>query len=185
MNARRVLLTVGIAVTGLGLLMAMVPQLAAAYPTREGFVLLVALVALGGGLVTMSRRRNAEFERVETGDPETLIKLPAPGDEARRSFDRASALKLTDTRDKVEERLRNAAVDVIRRRYDCSPAEAREMLQRGDWTDDEHAAAFLSDDVNPPRVPPQKWVRVDSPFTFRARRTVDAIIDLAGMEVEE
>jgi hypothetical protein len=185
MNARRFLLAVGTAVTGLGLLMAMVPQLAAAYPTQEAFVVLVGLVALGGAVATMSRRRDAEFDRVETGDPETLIELPAPGDEASRSFERASALKLTDTREKVEDRLRNAAVDVIRRRYDCSTGEAREMLASGEWTDDEHAAAFLSDGVTPPRIPPQLWVRIDSAFTFRARRTVDALVDLAGMEVDE
>jgi hypothetical protein len=186
MRSRRVLLAVGTVITGVGLVMTALPGVAAVVPGQQELVLVVAVVAVGGALVTLSRRRGVDFERVETGDPETLVSLQAPGDEARSSFRRASALKLTDSRHRVEERLRKVAVDVIRRRHDCSAAEAEEMLATGEWTDDPHAAAFLGDGeaVDTPRLPPGMWLRVESPFTYRARRTVDAIVALSGMEVE-
>lgn len=179
------LLAAGTVITGLGLVMTAVPRLAGAVPGQRELVVVVGIVAVVGALATLWRRRSVAFERVETGDPETLVSLQAPGDEARSSFQRASALRLTDSRHRVEERLRKVAVDVIRRRHDCSAAAAESMLATGEWTDDPHAAAFFADAeaVDTPRLPPGMWLRVESPFTYRARRTVDAIVELSGMEV--
>ena len=186
MTGRRLLLAAGVVLAVLGLAMTAAPGLAAAVPTRRRMVLLVGVVALLGAVGVLSRRRAVDVERIETGDPETLVDLPAPGDEARGAFRRASALQLTGSRDRVEQRLHEVATDVVARRHDCTDDAARALLASGEWTDDPFAAAFLSEDgaTEAPRIPPTEWVRVDSPFQYRARRTVDAIIDLTEMEVE-
>lgn len=185
MNDRALALAGGLVATAVGLAMVAVPQLAVAVPTDRDVLLLVGGLALGGALLSGLRTDEVIGERFETGDPETLADLPAPGDEDSAVFRERSVRRIPETREKVVVRLRSVAVEVVQRRHDCSPAAARAMVAAGEWTADPYAAAFLAEeaDVESPNVPARARIRTDGPLRYRARRTLDAIVDLAGMEV--
>lgn len=185
MNDRSLPLAGGLVATAVGLVMVTVPQLAGAVPIDRDVLLLVGGLALGGALLEGWRTDEVSGDRFETGDPETLVDLPAPGDEDSGVFRERSVLRIPETRETVVVRLRSVAVEVIQRRQDCSSAAARTMVARGKWTDDPYAAAFLAEeaDVESPSVPARARIRTDGPLRYRARRTLDAIVELAGMEV--
>lgn len=184
MNARSILLATGIALTGVGLAVTVDPQPARALPVTRPMLLMVGLATVLVGVLLVDRRRQAERDLAETSEPESLPELPVPGDDFREDLRRAGSLRGTGSQEDVRERLRTAAVAVIRRRQDCSAEEARRLVAAGEWTDDEFAAAFLGEDrASRPRIPLDAWLRIESPFTYRARRTARAIMDLAGMEV--
>lgn len=185
MSGRPVLLAVGIVLAGVGLAMTVDPGPARAFPLPRMTLAMVGAGTLFAAVLLVERRRRVDHERAETGEPETLPELPAPGDGFREDLRHAASLRGAGTQEAVRERLRAATVAVIRRRQDCSPSEARRLVDTGEWTDDEFAAVFLGDDLTDgPRIPMDAWLRIESPFTYRARRTVRAIVDLAGMEVE-
>lgn len=146
------------------------------------FVTLVGALALLQGARYADDRRHTPVRTAETGDPEVRQRLPTPGDE----FD-ADAFPDTggvryNTRRRLRERLRDAAVETLVVRGECPPDAAKERVAAGTWTDDPVAADFLGDDAS--RLALRRrvglWVRRESAFAYRVCRAVDAVTALHG-----
>jgi hypothetical protein len=87
-------------------------------------------------------------------------------------------------RDQVRERLRRTAVGTVRRERGVSTRRAESLVDRGEWTADATAAAFLGD--REPRWPLGVAARVvpATVFRYRVRRTVRAVVTVANGEGE-
>lgn len=138
---RRVLVVVGSALTVGGLVLALVPSLAATFSTSGAFVVLVGIVAtLKGASSVLVARREADGP-AEPPHVESRTGVTVPG----RAFDRSLAAGSAS----IRERLRDTAVDVLADSPRAATA-ANASLDAGDWTDDRDAAAFFSASVTPP-----------------------------------
>jgi hypothetical protein len=190
MNRRR------LAAGGLGLLLFALAwassDAAALLPVDRGvsiagddFRFVAALAILGGlvGLLTVLSGRDGAMNEADLRDPESPLDLPRAGDVfARAVTSRTALLPVTGDVDRgaVRDRLRRAAVDTVRRRRDCRPAEARRLVDRGAWTDDRHAASFLADGGRLPLVlSVRAWLTGRVPFQVGAIRTARAVVATA------
>lgn len=86
-------------------------------------------------------------------------------------------------RDRVEERIRTAAVDVLVRTENCSRDEAAAMLAAGTWTTDPRASSFLGDDDAP--EPPLRmqfydWLSGEA-YDRHVEHTVAELAERAGV----
>jgi len=148
----------GVVLGVVGLAGVIAPDAVAGLPAGRGALVLVGAAILLQGLRVVNRRRTEPPEELETPDTELQLELPTPGDDVdadlrflaeERRYDR-------ERRRRTRTRLREAAVEAVARRRGCSTEEAREIVERGEWTDDPLAASFfttvresgsLSDDV--------------------------------------
>lgn len=190
MNRRR------LAVGGLGLLLFALAwasgDVAALLPVDRGvsiagddFRFVAALAILGAvvGLLTVLSGRDGAMNEADLRDPEYPIDLPPAGDE----FDRVVTSRVAllpfvgdADRDAIRNRLRRVAVDTVQRRRDCRPAEARRLVDRGEWTDDRHAASFLADgDRLQFGLAARAYLTGRVPFQVGARRTARAVVATA------
>jgi len=107
-------------------------------------------------VTTARQRRTAEdlddaFERAVTGDDEALAT--------------------------VRDRLRETVAVAYARTTDCPTDTAREVVARGDWTDDRRAAALLADETGPTHSLWSRlslWIDPETERRRRLRHTVDA-----------
>jgi len=117
--------------------------------------------------------------REKSESPESIPSTPTPGDELDRLLGRRSLVSLPPARRRrLRTQFRETAVRTIVRTSDCSADAARTQLDRGSWTTDPVAAAF----VRPSEVAESSRLRslVDRIlFRRRARRTARAIRALA------
>lgn len=138
---RRVLVTLGLPVTLAGLAFALVPSLATTLSTSRSLVVLAGTVATVHGIRELfAARRDADGPAIPPR-VEGYEGVSVPG----REFDRSLAAGSAD----VRERLYDVAVDVLADSADRRSV-VEQSLDRGDWTDDERAAAFFSATVAPP-----------------------------------
>lgn len=175
MTLRRVLLAAGALVTAAGLALAVVPDPVADRPVPTAWFALVGVLAGAAGLaVVVDRLRPADATR-----PPARPAVRVPGE----SFDRRLA-DLSARDDEavaaLREELRAVAVAALVRRGN-SPREARRLVERGDWTDDGEAAAFLAEEADP--TSRAGWFRTlatgEPRAARRARRVVDAVVRVA------
>jgi len=149
-------------------------------------VIVLGLLALGQTLRVVQARRNGPRRRAETATPELPPSVASPGDDINTvlgTFDR--------TRHRASERtwtqLRDVAIAALGRYDGLSDAAAREQVDRGTWTDDPVAAAFLEEDAD--RAPIGRRLRRRltgaSPYSEGIEHTVAAIAAVAGVPVEE
>jgi uncharacterized repeat protein (TIGR01451 family) len=183
-------LLAGLGLAAAGILLLAAPGLASAVPGNDYLVIGVGVLALLAGLRLAARRRKAEIEGTDTGDPELRIPVPAPGDTLAERLRRIELFgrRPQRTRRRIRERLRDAAVAVVRRRRRCSREEARRLVLSGEWTDDPHAAVFVGGEgVEPPPLLESlsASVALQSRFGFRARRTMAAILSLSDTPVDD
>lgn len=187
MNARRLLfgvgglccLALGTVVQGVG------TEITDAFTSAGGdYVLVSALsvLALVAAVPVIVSGRESQLDQAETPDPETSVDTPPAGasfDETVRGWRFRTPIVGDRTRTTVESRLRKAAVEAVMRNEDCGRDEARRLVRRGEWTDDDVAAAYLGS--------PQHSVlnaavaalpRRQTPAEYSARRTADAIYAL-------
>lgn len=172
MTVRRVLVAAGVVVSATGLVLAVVPG-----PVRDRTVPTVAFAAVGvlagvaGAAVAVDRLRPA----AATSPPaRPAVRIPGDG------FDRRLAdLSVRDDEAVAAVRadLRAAAVAVLVRHRGHPPAEARALVERGEWTDDPAAAAFLADGDDPTtRLDLLRTLATGEPQAARsARRAIDAV----------
>jgi len=120
-------------------------------------------------------------------DPETTPAIPRAGSEFDRLVDgRVLSRRLgTDERERVRSRLRHTAVETVRRREGVPRERAADLVERGEWTDDTTAAAFLGQPARPRAV--RLCDRVASGVAFRheARRTAQEIVTYATENANE
>lgn len=146
-RVRTALWALGAAVAALGVLVLVVPGLAGAVFAREFHLSLVGLLALVQGGRVLREGWRTDLDRAETGDPELVEGVPTPGDDFDDALATAGRVHVLEGRGEVEERLERAAREVLQRRRECAPEEARRRLAEGDWTDDPLAASFFAGDA--------------------------------------
>lgn len=183
-RARTALVAVAIAALAYGVATAFEPGLAGLLVVNEFYVPLLGGLAIVLGYRVAQRRRRTEIRGVETADPEIVAPVDAPGVSFDRRVAKATGYRRTtvETRQRVHDRLQDAAVAVVQRRFDCSRGAAIDRIEAGTWTDDPFAAAFLGgpDAPSPPLVARLRHaLRTESSFQRDARRTADAIAVLS------
>lgn len=153
--------------------------------------LLVALLGIVGVATTVTVLTQQSLRGVEQATPPDPEKPPTgerPGTKFDATVDawRGVALWLRPGRQRrIRERLYEAAVEALTRTKGCSRKEARQMVERGTWTDDRDAAAFLANDGGiDPLVTVGGVLRGEAPIRRRVHRTVEAIERLEGGEFE-
>lgn len=182
---RRWLVGPGAAAAGAGLVLTLRPGLAATLALDRRVIVALGAVGLLAGLWVAAARRGLEPDRTPTGEPETRVALPAPGDGLGEDLRLAAYPANDSARRRVRGRLREAAIAVVRRRRGCSAERAAAIVDAGEWTEDPYAAAFVSDALDPPRrlLAPVRAFR-EPPFHEQVRRTVAAVAATAEMEVD-
>lgn len=153
-RARLALAAVGVAAFLIGVLTAVVPGAAALVPVGaavaalgSGYALVAAfgVAALVVVLSVLAVRALLGIDQADPPVPERAAPAPYPGaaiDEALQS--KAAAWLESDRRRAVRARLRETVVGALARETDCSREEAKDRVDRGAWTDDDAAAAFLA-----------------------------------------
>ncbi|WP_458206632.1 DUF7269 family protein [Haladaptatus sp. NG-SE-30] len=182
MKNRPILTVVGILAVGWGLAVVFAPELAAMVTTGAIFVKLLGVLAFVQGLRVVQGRRRRDIVGAETGDPETNLTLPTPGDdfdERLRVVHSGTRTARFQSRKTLRELLERSVVEAIVEREGCSEDDARARLETGDWTDDPYAAAFLGGPTAPRRSW-REWIRHslsgETRFQRRVRRTAGAVV---------
>lgn len=114
--------------------------------------------------------------------PESAAAVPRSGadfDEALGSVF-ASAHRTEAARRRTRDRLREAALRTVARRRSIPRERAERLVESGDWTDDDAAAAFLGDPSPPRRVRLRRWISTRVAFRYQARRTARAVVAADG-----
>jgi len=121
-------------------------------------VRLPPLLVPGVGLVAVVIALSAAREAMGTDDrpvvpePERRHVATVPGDEFEELLASASLrgrIGGATDRDAIRDRLERVAVAVLTRYDGDTPEQARRRLAAGTWTDDQLAAAFFGDGVDP------------------------------------
>lgn len=151
------------------------------------------LIVVGAAIVVAATRvlflRRGSRNPLWTPDPEHRNTVPVPGARLVDAVDRfrrvlvdygiASRRASSVTSRRIVNGLHGAAIAVLTRFDGLSPAEAIDRVETGTWTDDSHAAAFLSSSVEGPDRPLRERLAIaldrESRFRFDVRRTAAAV----------
>ena len=184
MNRSTVLAVAGVVAFCLGLATLAVPGLFSLGAERV-VVVGVGLVACAQLLRIVQARRHGRLRRSGTADPELPAAVERPGDDFTAVLDEFDAETHRYARsNRRRSQLESLAVDALTRYRNCTEAEARERVERGTWTDDPVAAAFLGGvDAESPPVSYRfrSWLSRESSYRRRIRRTTAAICSVAGL----
>lgn len=140
----------------LGVLTIVAPAVADAIPIEAVVALLgndyILVAALAGAavlvvLTVLVARGVTGINQTTPPDPEEVHSVPRFGEAFDEVISRGGlrALLTTERHRQVRTRLREAAIATVMRETNCTRAEARERVERGTWTDDPEAAAFLAE----------------------------------------
>jgi len=151
---RRVLLALGVLFAALGVAVAAVPSLADVVRLPDVPRVVFAALAVVFALATHAVRKQADFRdpeaaAVRASGVEGRFEPPRPGAEIDAELDAGPRASTARSDERVRERLRILAVQVLSDAEGWSEAEARRRLDEGTWTDDETAAALFSERVSP------------------------------------
>ncbi|SFF78000.1 hypothetical protein SAMN04488063_0257 [Halopelagius inordinatus] len=195
---RRLRIALGIAgacVLSLALLVVAVPAVSEAFPSDalveavgSDYVLAAAVgvVAILFVVAVVARRGLDGVDQATMPNPETVQHAAYPG----VRFDRTVTERLhllphrpTEEEKRLRARIRRAAEREVMRRENVSQERASEMIESGEWTDDDAAATFLSNARRPwigarlrALVSRRSW------FQTGARRAADEVCRLGGVE---
>jgi len=177
----RLVIGVGTAATIAGAVLLLTPLSVPIEPPVVPTLGAVALLGLVAGAVGAVDRSTDRPEPTSLPDPTGRVEVDAPGDAFDRRLATVSAQGDDDRRESIRERLEAAAVATIGDAEGCPPEAARRRLERGDWTDDEAAAAFFADGIDP--TPPlrerlRRAAAGEPTFAHRADRVVDELADV-------
>lgn len=148
------------------------------YGVVVGAALTAAVLALVALLSAVSHREPPAFDPAGAGHR-------APGDDVDALLAALSASGRRDPsaeRRELRERLRATATDVLARRFDCTPAEARRRLESGEWTDDRVAAAYFRSAPVGRAAHLRALATGEPPARRRARRAIDELHRLETAE---
>lgn len=132
----------------------------------------VATVTLILGLFAATDRRITTGRAWSPPDPEPGTHVPIPGESFERLADR-------DLRARIRTRALVSLCDAT----DCSRTAAEERLADGTWTADPLAAAFLGDELDPPRRH-RWWARLTG-ADLEARGRERAMAELAAIRAAD
>jgi uncharacterized repeat protein (TIGR01451 family) len=186
-NRSGLLAVAGVLAFGFGLATLVVPGLFAL--GAEGAVLVVVGLLALVQLVRVARTRyRGTIRRAGTADPELPADVASPGAELGAVLDEFDTDEYRYARAVPQKsRLEAVAVEALTRYRHCTRSEARERIERGTWTDDAVAAAFLGgDDVDSPPLSERfrTVISGESRYHRGLRRTVAAIASVAGAPAE-
>jgi len=199
---RKVLAVLGVGLAALGLVLVFDRGLAARLSVTETVLIPIAALALIQGYRVLRGRMGTSVQIAETGDLETEQDLGVPGDDfderlarlrGNATFGVAGAGTTTTRRDHVirnRERIRNrleeAAVATVSNKWGCSTDRAREAIEEGAWTDDPYAAAFFTGEVEDLalRERVRNVLSPESRYQIRAKRGAAAIAELSEADAE-
>lgn len=143
---RALLLLVGLAVLGVGLVVVFAPETEERLPIDTALsvlgsdyfvVAVLGLAAVGLAALVIVARRVRGVDEASPPPVEGVLSAAYPGS-AFDARDRAS-------RETRRERLREAAIRATMRVSGCSRGVAERRVADGDWTDDSEAARYLAD----------------------------------------
>lgn len=187
MNLRTTFAVLGGVAGVVGLALVFVPGLGEDVGVARAFVFVLGMLAAVLAVADVRTLAGSEVDQADPDDVEAGVEHSRAGGEvddllaaAARGYDRSTQ----DHRDEVEERVREAAFDVLARREDATRAEVETMLAEGSWTDDPYAAAFLGaievEDL-PLRERIVNALRPEARFARRATAAIDAIAEREGV----
>lgn len=185
----------GVCVLALALLVVAVPAVSEAFPSDalveavgSDYVLAAAVGVVAALLVVavVALRGLDGIDQATMPNPETVQHAAYPG----VRFDRTVTERLhllphrpTEEDERLRARIRRAAERAVMRRENVSRDRANELVESGEWTDDDLAATFLSDGERPwigtrlrALVSRRSW------FQIGARRAADEVCRLEGVE---
>lgn len=186
---------VGVGVLSLALLVVAVPAVSDALPSDalvgavgSDYVLAAAVGIVAALLVVavVARRGLDGIDQATMPNPETVQHATYPG----VRFDRTVTERLhllphrpTEEEERLRARIRRAAERAVMRRENVSRDRASEIVEAGEWTDDETAATFLSE-ARRPWIGMRLRVLVSrrSWFQIGARHAADEVCRLNGVE---
>lgn len=168
---------------GAGAIEGLLPLAPAVRLLGNDYFLVVGLAAVATAVAVpaLASGRPGNLARAEMPDPEEPVSGAVPGDRFdRKTGGWGSLLPVIGARRRraVETRLRGATVDVVARSEACSRAEAERRVERGEWTDDPVAAAFVAHSAATTSTPGDRVRSIvdgEGPLRRQARRTVDAL----------
>lgn len=199
---RKVLAVLGVVLAAGGFVMLFDRGLASRFSTTQTALIPIGALALLQAYRVVRGRMRTTIEIAETDDPETEQDLTVPGedfDEWIASLASTGRLVRSDVtgsgagrdhlirnRNRVRDRLEEAAVATISNKWGCPEARARQALREGTWTDDPYAAAYFTGE------PPAVGLRERVSYVFssqgryqrRANRAARAIADLSTADAE-
>ncbi len=185
MNTRRILVAAGLVLFALSVLELAQPGLSP-LPRNDVLLTAVGAAALLYAVTAGYRRRRTGPENIETPDVELAEPTAVPGtdlEETVTGFPSAESVYGGPV-PTIQDGLRNAATAVLARYRGLDTETAREQVATGSWTDDPHAAEFLSEGSTAPSL----RQRLRSLVAFESYReralanTVDAVAAVAGVE---
>lgn len=190
---RKVSAGVGVFLLGLAVFALLSPAFASLVPVGAALAilgndyLLVAAVAVAvlACVVVLALARTVTGVTEATPPTVEEVAPAAPGRDVDEALAAASAVRVTDEHRRLHERVRTAAVATLAESERCSRREARERVDRGSWTGDPDAAAFVAaPDLRPPSLPARVLARLRGDHWFRRRvaATVRAIERTAEAE---
>lgn len=192
-SPRRLSVGVGLLSIAVGGLLLALPALGSGLVPRTVATLLT--VGVGATAVVLAGRRLLESDEppIRLPSPESRPRYRTPGSSfagllrdvstvGRRAVDDADDWDGDDERaprERVYAALHDLAVAVLARTEGRDAGTAADRLADGRWTDDEDAAAFFTEGLQPPlpRRASLPWVRPELPVARRARHVVT---ELAG-----
>lgn len=183
MNLRTTLTVFGVATGAVGLAFVLDSGLAAGVGVDRLFVFLAGFAAVLLAVADLRVLRATTVDQASVEDVEEGPEYPGAGAEvdallsdAAQGYDRTTQTH----RDRIEARIREAAIDVLTRQEECTPEAAEAMLAEGSWTDDPYAAAFLGAH-DPEGLPIRERVsnalRPEARFARRADHAIHAVAD--------
>jgi hypothetical protein len=138
-------------------------------------------VALALALAAFVSGRASNIDQTDLPAPERPTTAPAAGsefDSQRRRWRLAVPVYGADGRRRLRARLRTAAVETVQRADACDRSTAEDRVDRGEWTDDAVAAAYLATDRRvPASVRLRSLLTGAPPAGYPARRTAEAVVD--------
>ncbi|MFB6171111.1 MAG: hypothetical protein ABEJ23_01155 [Haloarculaceae archaeon] len=183
---RRLLVGVGVLTVAASLVAGRLP-VGAATSALGGSYLLVA--AIGAGMLVvvalaLVARGIGGIDQTTPPDPEGVADVPTPGTGFDEFVDGRVSLRERFTGDRHEQvrtRLTDAAVTTLMRTEGLSRDGAAERVERGTWTDDRAASAFLAEGTGPGLAARlAAALRGQSTFQHGARRAAVAIARREG-----
>lgn len=186
MNLREV---IGVALVGTGFLVLIDRSVASLFQLNGLFVAGVGLLAVVLGLNYFKQGREASRRSTPVADVEPRYEVPVPGDETDETLTAASGFSPTsaNTRREFHDELRSVAVETLTARGDYpNEAAVETALRDGTWTDDDVAGWFLGDAGSPPlSVRMRGLLGADTEFSFAAKRTITALVEVSGVGLGE
>lgn len=188
---------VGIAVFSLAVLVVAVPAVGDAVPSDalvdavgNDYLLAAAVGVLAAVLVVavVALRGLDGIDQATMPNPETVQHADYPGVRFDRTVTERTHLlphRHGEEEERLRDRIRRAAERAVMRRENVPRERANAMVERGEWTDDATAAAFVSDARRPPaRTRFLALLSRRSSFQRGARRAAEEVCRLDGRGTE-